>query len=76
MFLEVLDRGFHSQNVPTTSQRRINCFHVSVFTISSTMQVCISILIFTKYHQNLEMYLWNIVIKSWTFKKCSTTELQ
>ena len=40
IFLEVLDHGFQPQKAPTTSQRRINCFHVSALTIFSTLQVC------------------------------------
>ena len=40
IFLEVLDHGFQPQKAPTTSQRRINCFHVSALTIFSTLHLC------------------------------------
>ena len=42
IFLEVLDHGFQPRKAPTSSQHRINYFHVSALTISSTVH-CASV---------------------------------
>ena len=60
IFLEVLDHGFQPQKAPTTFQRRSTVFMSLHWQYFRLCKCACSILIFTKNHQNLEMYLWTV----------------